>query len=101
LNCGENSIPPVVTEVLSYFMRNPQAADNLEGIARWRLLNEVIRRKIDETRVALAWLVEHGFLCESESIGADPIFTLNPKRIEEAQEFLNSPATCKSGCKKN
>ena len=40
-------------EILSYFLRNPLAADTLEGVARWRLLDEVVYRKVEETRAAL------------------------------------------------
>jgi hypothetical protein len=87
-------------EVLSYFMRNPQAADNLEGIARWRLQDEIIRRKVEETRRALAWLVERGFLSENASGRADPIFTLNRAKIAEAREFLSSVDPGASGSEK-
>jgi hypothetical protein len=75
-------------EILSYFMRNPQAADSLEGIAKWRLLDEVIYRKVDETSAALSWLVERGFLFETTSPGAGAIFSLNPEHIAEAQHLL-------------
>lgn len=80
----------VAKEVLSYFMRNPQAADNLEGIVRWRLQDELIRRKVKETARALAWLVSQGFLSENVAGRADPIFTLNPTKIGDAREFLSS-----------
>ena len=29
----------LINEVLSAFVRNPEMLDNLEGIARWRLMN--------------------------------------------------------------
>ena len=44
-------------EILNYFVRNPHAADTLEGVARWRLMDEMIRRKLDETEAALECLV--------------------------------------------
>jgi len=77
-----------VKEVLNYFLRNPQAADSLEGIARWRLLDEVVRRKVDETQRALAWLVQRNFLIVTTVAGADPIFRLNPNLVAEAETFL-------------
>jgi hypothetical protein len=78
----------VVREILSYFIGNPQAADNLEGIVRWRLLNEAVYRKVDETRMALAWLVEKGFLTQASKVGNDLIFVLNPEKRDEAEQFL-------------
>ncbi len=75
-------------EILSYFMRNPRAADSLEGIARWRLLDEVIYRKVRETSEALQWLVERGFLIENSAPGLRPIFRLNPDRVVDSAEAL-------------
>ena len=39
----------IAKEILSYFLRNPQAADNLEGVARWRLLEQTVHRSVEET----------------------------------------------------
>jgi hypothetical protein len=78
----------LVKQVLNYFVRNPNAADNLEGITRWRLLEEQIHRSLQETQVALAWLVEQGFLDEVKTSGAPPIFRLNPERRADAISFV-------------
>ena len=77
-------------EILSYFVRNPQAADTLDGIVRWRLLSEVVHRKVEETSVAIEWLVEQGLLLETRSPGVGPIFSLNPEKISEAQCILDA-----------
>jgi hypothetical protein len=78
-------------EVLSYFVRNPLAADSLEGVARWRLMDEVIRRRLEETEVALDWLVAQGYLMSSVVPGGTLTFRLNRDRLADAQEFLSSP----------
>jgi len=83
-------------EILSYFMRNPQSADSLEGVVRWRLLSEVVHRKVDETRAALYWLVEQSLLLETRSPGVGPIFSLNPEKIAEAQAILDARAQTSS-----
>jgi hypothetical protein len=83
-------------EILSYFMRNPYAADNLEGFARWRLLSEVVHRKVDETHLALSWLVEHGFLLETSSPGVEPTFSFNPEKRSEAERLLTDPGASSS-----
>jgi len=87
-------------EILSYFMRNPRAADTLEGIARWRLLDEVVHRKVEETRRALSWLVKRGFVIESSSPGAAQIFRLNPEKIAEAKLVVTTAAPAASLKKK-
>lgn len=78
----------VVKEVLNYFLRNTRAADSLEGIARWRLLDEIVRLKVEETRWALEWLVQRKFLKKTKVAGGEPVFSLNQKKIPEAKSFL-------------
>jgi hypothetical protein len=75
-------------EILNYFVRNPRAADSVEGVARWRLLDQTIHRTIDETHQALEWLVAEGFLCQATTAGSGTIFTLNAERQAQARRFL-------------
>lgn len=75
-------------QILNYFLRNPNAADSLEGITRWRLLEEQIHRSLRETEVALSWLVERGFLDEVKTPGAPPIFRMKPERHADALSFV-------------
>jgi len=75
-------------EVLDHFVRNPQAADTLEGVARWRLLRETVHRSVEETAEALEWLVAEGFLNETSTTYSKPIYSLNPQVIDEAKKLL-------------
>ena len=77
-------------EILSYFLRHPQAAADFEGIASWRLLEEVVRRRVEGTHQALTWLVRHRFLREVSSGATGAIFSLNPESRAEARRFLKS-----------
>jgi hypothetical protein len=78
----------VTRQVLSYFVRNPQAVDSLEGVARWRLLDEAIHLQVNAARDALQWLVERGVLRQMTGPGLQPVFSLDPDRIEDAQRLL-------------
>jgi hypothetical protein len=78
----------VVREVLSYFVRNPKATDSIEGVARWRLLEEQVYRTVQETETALAFLVSRGFLEEIPTSGHAKVFRLEPKRLADAVRFL-------------
>jgi hypothetical protein len=98
---GENQLttnPPIdremAREILSYFVRNPQATDSLEGVARWRLMDEVIRRKLDETATALEWLVAKGYLTSAISPGGTATFRLNAERVQECRRFLAAAPKC-------
>lgn len=80
--------PNRAREVLDHFVRNPQAADTLEGVARWRLLRETVHRGVEETAEALEWLVAEGFLKETQTTYSKPIYSINTKAIAKAERFL-------------
>jgi hypothetical protein len=71
--------------ILSYFVRNPEAADTYEGIVRWRLMEEAIHYTTAETQQALVWLVSNGYLNETASAGAGSIYSLNQTRRADAE----------------
>jgi hypothetical protein len=77
-------------DILMYFLRNPDAVDSLEGVARWRLLDELVRRTVEETDAALTWLVDHGYLRRLESQGTPPTYSLNVDRAAAARRFLRT-----------
>ena len=83
--------PAKAKEVLKYFLRHPQAADTLEGVARWRLLEERVHRNVEDTYQALTWLVAEGFLSEESVRGSEAIFRLNPTRTAQAKRFVAEP----------
>jgi hypothetical protein len=84
------TIPPEPTRrVLSYFLRHPRAADTLEGITRWRLMEEAVRRTTEEIGQALAWLVSAGLLRRREVPGSAPIYRLAEDRLGEAERLLS------------
>lgn len=79
--------------MLNYFFRNPQAADTLEGVARWRLLEETVRRGVAETEQALDWLVSEGYLIRLSTPYTEPIYKLNRDEQARAKEFLAQAKT--------
>jgi hypothetical protein len=85
---GAEADPEIARQVLFYFMRNPQAADSLEGIARWRLLEERLQRSLQQTDAAVKWLVMKGYLQEIRPVGCVQLYRLDPKRQDEAAKFL-------------
>lgn len=77
-------------DILEYFLRNPQSADSLEGVAHWRLLEQDINRTLVGSQAALEFLVHEGFLRETPVPGAEPVYALNPDMRAEAEQFVNS-----------
>jgi len=80
---------PIALSILSYFLRNPAAIDNLEGVARWRLLDETVYQHVDRTHEAIRWLVQRGLLREIPT-AVGPIFGLNPDKRVEAKRLLSA-----------
>lgn len=81
-------MPAPIRQILSYFVRNPGAADSLEGIARWRLLEESIHRSVEETERALRWLTKEGYLVTIARSGTNRLFQLNAARQSDAELLL-------------
>jgi hypothetical protein len=65
-------------------------ADNLEGIAGWRLLEEIVRTRVSDTENALSWLVAEGYLDRSSRAASPPVYRLNPSRLAEARRLVVS-----------
>ena len=87
----------VVRDILRYFLRNPQAMDNLEGLARWRLLDERIHRGLQRVSRAMAWLVSRGLLLQEEAGTSSAVFCLNAARRAEVEKFLEAREAEKTG----
>jgi hypothetical protein len=75
-------------EVLSFFLRHPGTSDSVEGIARWRLLEQRLLRSVEETESILDDLVALGFLEEITAPGIPRLFRLRQEKAEEAAAFI-------------
>jgi hypothetical protein len=84
----QNPDEEVAREILRYFLRHPEAVDNLAGIARWRLMQETVRTSVEKTTEALAWLIGEGFMREETRMGTGQLFRLNPERRNAAERYL-------------
>ena len=81
--------PDVARAILAYFLRNPSAADDAEGIARWRLLEQNVIETLNETIQALVWLTANGYLTVRDAPTGEPIFRLNEDAAEAARDFVD------------
>jgi hypothetical protein len=75
-------------EILSYLLEHPDAMDTLEGIVRWWLMEQNIRRQTSRVRRALDDLVNSGFVFEQKMPHSGTGFRLNRDRYEEILSFL-------------
>ena len=83
----------VAEDILRYFLRNPGAADDLEGVALWRLPEERIYAGVQKSRNALVWLVAQGVLKQVSKGEATKLFQLNAERREDGEHLLTDLKT--------
>ncbi len=75
-------------DILRHYLRNPQVVDSLEGVARWRLLDERIHETVAEVQKALEWLVDQGFLERKTYSAARSLFCFTPGQESRAKSFV-------------
>jgi len=73
---------------MEYFLRNPKAADDLYGIASYRLPEQVIYQHVTEVSDALDWLVSVGWLNKTASASSSPIFSFNAASRRDVEMFV-------------
>ena len=84
--------PARAREILRHYVDHPGSTDSLEGIVEWLLLEEVVQRRVEETRQALRWLVAHGFLQHAaQTVATPPLYRLNAGRLRAAERLLQAP----------
>ncbi len=85
----KGSLQKLIREILEYLVKNPEAKDTLEGIQQWWLEKGKNEFRPVEVEEALDVLVRSGWL--TKRTPAQSIFGLNKERVEEIQQFLQSP----------
>lgn len=75
-------------DILEYLLKNPEIADSLTGIARWRLLQQTVQRSVEATESALKLLIAHGYVVEVSRASGEKLYQLNSDRQSEAESFL-------------
>jgi len=83
----------IARDVLAYVVKNPEAKDTLEGIARWWLQRERVEQRVEEVSAALHLLVERGLVLERTGLGDRSYYQLNRERSREIESFLKGSRT--------
>jgi hypothetical protein len=96
VDASDRQLPARVREILQHYLANPQTADSLEGIAEWRLIDDFVRQRAEETRRAVEWLVERGLLVRTVGGAIPPVYRLNQSAVADAERLirdLGSPSS--------
>ena len=73
---------------MRYFVQHPEAADSLEGIARWRLIEQRTRDLVAETSDAVEQLVDEGLLERVTLPGGQTLYRLRPDQADVARRLV-------------
>jgi len=93
----EETSDALAKQILRYFLRNPQAADTLEGVAHWRLLDERVHQRVEDISQTLEWLVANGYLRKMTRVGSRTIFQLQQENQINAQKFIEGESRLTAG----
>ena len=80
----EENITEIAAQIMAHMLRNPDAVDSLEGLSRFRLLEERIQQSVADTEEALRWLVRMGWVLEEGTGQGARSYRLNPARAKDA-----------------
>lgn len=82
---GEGRREQIARDILNYLLHHPAAADTFDGIARWRILEEIAKRSVASTEDAMHWLIEQGFLREEKIAGGRTLYRLDAGKRRDAE----------------
>ena len=75
--CAEDDVQSIAKEIMSYLYQRPMAADTLDGIAYWRLVQQAITKNVGLVEQALEQLVREGKVAKNTRNHRDAIYFLN------------------------
>lgn len=75
----ENEVWRVAEQIQAHFAENPLAAESLEGIASWWLLQQRFEEAWITVSNALDLLVEKGVLTRTENAGGNPVYSMSTR----------------------
>lgn len=87
---GEPRLSPIARDILSYLVDNPEAADSLEGLVEWWLLERRIRWQTVQIRKALDELVSQRLVRESTGPDQRSRFRVNRDQLKVIKELLEN-----------
>ncbi len=88
LDEGNVELSPIARDVLAYLIEHPESQDTLEGIMQWWLLEQEIKRWIDQVQAAIAELVARGFVLERLGKDGRIHYRINRSRKQKIKTLI-------------
>jgi Fe2+ or Zn2+ uptake regulation protein len=75
-----SEVDEIAAQILRYLEEHPEAADTLEGVARWWLMRQQLRQSVAVVRQALERLKKEGLIVERQNLNGRTLHMLRPQR---------------------
>jgi len=79
---------PIAQDILAYLIEHPQAADTLEGIIQWWILEQQIKRWSTQIEAALTELVAKKLIIKRKGSDGQIHYNLNHRKKTEIKALL-------------
>jgi Fe2+ or Zn2+ uptake regulation protein len=71
----DEAIVAIAQEISAYLKAHPEAADSLEGVARWWLARQHYEQAINKVKKALEYLVAEGVVTRTSTTGGNTLYS--------------------------
>ena len=88
LDEGNVELSSIARDILAYLIEHPESQDTLEGIMQWWLLEQEIKRWIDQVQAAIAELVASGFVLERRGKDGRIHYRINRSRKQKIKTLI-------------
>ena len=76
----------IAEEIRTYLADHPNAADTLDGIAKWWFLDRAVQFQFDQVKQALDALVAKGLVTEQKGSDSTILYRANRGRFEDTEK---------------
>jgi hypothetical protein len=88
LDEGNVELSSIARDILAYLIEHAESQDTLEGIMQWWLLEQDIKRWIDQVQAAIAELVARGLVLERRGRDGRIHYRINRSRKQKIKTLI-------------
>lgn len=76
----------ITNEIMTYLANHPNAADTLDGVAKWWLLDRADKLQLGQVKQALDELVAKGLVAAQKGGDSKIVYRVNRSRLEDIKK---------------
>lgn len=79
----------ITNEILTYLSAHPDAADTLDGVAKWWVLERAVKFELDRVKHALDELVAKGLVIAQKGSDSKILYRAYPGGLEDIEKLAS------------